>query len=60
MTIKSSSLVLSNEYRQDKFLPAVNMVQKGLLGDIQKVTAGINGSPNGGPVPIAESPANRD
>jgi predicted dehydrogenase len=45
---------------QDKFLRAINMVQKGLLGDIQKVTVGINGSPTGGPFPVAEPPANLD
>lgn len=43
---------------KDRFLRAVNMVQKGLLGDIQKVTVGINGSPTGGPFPVAEPPAN--
>ncbi|NQV25196.1 MAG: Gfo/Idh/MocA family oxidoreductase [Rhodopirellula sp.] len=43
---------------QDKFLRAVNMVQKGLLGDITKVTVGINGSPTGGPFPVAEVPEN--
>ena len=42
----------------DKFLRAVNMVQKGLLGDITKVTVGINGSPTGGPFAVAEVPEN--
>jgi predicted dehydrogenase len=45
---------------KDKFLRAVNMVQKGLLGDITKVTVGINGSPKGGPFPVAEVPENLD
>ncbi len=40
----------------DRFLRAVNMVQKGLLGDIQKVTVGIDGSPTGGPFPVADVP----
>ncbi len=31
------------------FLRAVNMVQKGLLGDIKKITVGINGGDVGGP-----------
>jgi predicted dehydrogenase len=31
------------------FLRAVNMVQKGLLGDIKKITIGINGGEVGGP-----------
>ncbi len=43
---------------KDKFLRAVNMVQKGLLGDIKKITVGINGSPTGGPFPVAEVPEN--
>lgn len=34
---------------RDRFLRAVNLVQKGLLGRVTKVTAGINGSPTGGP-----------
>ncbi|MDC0934997.1 Gfo/Idh/MocA family oxidoreductase [Pirellulales bacterium] len=38
------------------FLRAVNMVQKGLLGDIERVTAGINGGPVQGPFPVAEPP----
>ena len=38
------------------FLRAINMVQKGLLGDIQRVTAGINGGPTGGPFPVATAP----
>lgn len=38
------------------FLRAVNMVQKGLLGDIQKITVGINGAPTGGPFPKTTPP----
>ncbi len=45
---------------RDRFLRAVNMVQKGLLGDIHKVTVGINGSPTGGPFPIVDPPAELD
>lgn len=41
---------------RDRFLRAVNMVHKGLLGPITKVTVGINGSPTGGPFPVAEVP----
>ncbi len=41
---------------KDRFLRAVNMVHKGLLGDIKKVTVGINGSPTGGPFPVAAVP----
>jgi predicted dehydrogenase len=42
--------------QKDQFLRAVNMVHKGLLGDIQKVTVGINGSPTGGPFQVAVPP----
>jgi len=42
------------------FLRAVNMVQKGLLGDIRTVTVGINGSPTGGPFKAVEPPKELD
>ncbi len=42
---------------RDKFLRAVNMVQKGLLGDISKITVGINGGSVGGPFPKTDPPA---
>lgn len=42
---------------RDRFLRAVNMVHKGLLGEITKVTVGINGSPTGGPFSVATPPA---
>jgi len=45
---------------KDKFLRAVNMVQKGLLGDIEKITVGINGSPTGGPFPKTDPPPELD
>jgi len=45
---------------KDRFLRAINMVQKGLLGDIQNITVGINGSPTGGPFPIVDPPAELD
>ncbi|MEX0867935.1 MAG: Gfo/Idh/MocA family oxidoreductase [Pirellulales bacterium] len=53
---------IGTQQRSDrgKFMRAVNMVQKGLLGDIKKVTVGINGSPTGGPFPIAEPPSELD
>ncbi len=41
---------------RDRFLRAINMVQKGLLGNIERVTVGINGAPTGGPFPVAEPP----
>lgn len=45
---------------RDKFLRAVNMVQKGLLGDIQKITVGINGGDVGGPFKKTKPPENLD
>ncbi|RLT16653.1 MAG: gfo/Idh/MocA family oxidoreductase, partial [Planctomycetota bacterium] len=46
--------------QKDQFLRAVNMVHKGLLGDVTKVTVGINGSPTGGPFPVAAPPKELD
>ena len=45
---------------RDLFLRAVNMVQKGLLGDIKKITVGINGCPTGGPFPKIAPPKELD
>ena len=45
---------------RDRFLRAVNMVHKGLLGEIRKVTVGINGGPKGGPFAVAEIPKELD
>ncbi len=45
---------------KDLFLRAVNLVQKGLLGDIKTVTCGINGSPTGGPFPKTAPPPELD
>ena len=45
---------------RNRFLRAVNMVHKGLLGKIEKVTVGINGSPKGGPFPVIEPPKELD
>jgi predicted dehydrogenase len=52
------AFLVGTQQRSDRgrFLRAVNMVQKGLLGDIKRVTVGINGSPTGGPFPVAEVP----
>lgn len=44
----------------DKFLRAVNMVQKGLLGDIRKITVGIDGGSVGGPFAKSAPPENLD
>jgi predicted dehydrogenase len=53
---------IGTQQRSDRgrFLRAVNMVQKGLLGDIKQITVGINGSPTGGPFPVAEVPQELD
>jgi len=45
---------------RNRFLRAINMVQKGILGDITKIVVGINGSPTGGPFPVAQPPSNLD
>jgi predicted dehydrogenase len=42
------------------FLRAVNMVQKGLLGDIRKIVVGINSCPTGGPFPKVAPPKELD
>jgi predicted dehydrogenase len=49
---------IGTQQRSDRgrFMRAVNMVQKGLLGDVTKITVGINGSPTGGPFPKASPP----
>lgn len=57
---KHSNLVflVGTQQRSDRdlFLRAVNMIHKGLLGDIHKVTVGIDGSPSGGPFPKTAPP----
>ena len=45
---------------RDRFLRAVNMVHKGLLGEIVNVTVGINGAPTGGPFPVVDVPKELD
>ena len=40
-----------------KFLTAVAMVREGRLGEIQKVTCGINGVQPSGPIPAVEPPS---
>ncbi len=42
----------------DLFLRAVNMVKKGLLGSIERITVGINGGDVGGPFAKEAPPAN--
>jgi len=45
---------------QERFLRAVNLVRRGLLGDIRKITVGINGGDVGGPFPKSSPPPNLD
>ncbi|MGY8771210.1 MAG: Gfo/Idh/MocA family oxidoreductase [Pirellulales bacterium] len=45
---------------QKKFLRAINMVQKGLLGDIKNITVGINGGVKGGPFKTSTPPEGLD
>ncbi len=56
------SFLVGTQQRADKerFLRAVNMVQKGLLGDIQKITVGINGGDVGGPFEKSDPPKSLD
>ena len=51
---------IGTQQRSDRrlFMRAVNLVHQGLLGDIKKITCGINGSPTGGPFAKAAPPAN--
>ncbi len=53
---------IGTQQRSDRgrFLRAVNMVQKGLLGKISKVTVGINGSPTSEPLKTETPPAELD
>ena len=59
---KSQVFFIGTQQRSDsrKFLRAVNMAQKGLLGKIHKITVGINGGPKGGPFPKTTPPAELD
>lgn len=59
---KDKVFLVGTQQRSDKnkFMRAVNMVQKGLLGDIKKVTVGINGSPKGGPFKVEDVPKELD
>ncbi len=52
-----SSWALQQRDAKDLFLRAVNMVQKGLLGKINRVTCGINGGDVGGPFAKSAPPA---
>ncbi len=55
-------VIVGTQQRSDagRFLRAVNMVQKGLLGEIKKITVGINPSPTGGPFPKIKPPRQLD
>ena len=45
---------------RDLFLRAVNMVRKGFIGDVQKITVGINGGDVGGPFKKSDPPPQLD
>lgn len=59
---KDQIFFVGTQQRSDRnrFLRAVNMVQKGLLGDIHKMTVGIGGGTVGGPFAKTASPAHLD
>ncbi len=59
---KDKIYFVGTQQRSDrgKFMRAVNMVQKGLLGDIKKITVGINGGPKGGPFKKQAPPSGLD
>lgn len=42
------------------FLRAINMVHKGLLGELSRITVGIDGGPSGGPFPKVPPPKELD
>ncbi len=46
--------------QRDQFLIAILMVQKGILGDITKMTCDIGGCPTCGPIPKADVPSHLD
>ncbi len=54
--------VIGTQQRSDKdrFLRAVNMAQKGVLGEIKKITCGINGGDVGGPFKTSTPPDQLD
>lgn len=57
---KDKVFFIGTQQRSSKnlFLRAVNMVQKGLLGDIKKITIGIDGGSVGGPFNVVDVPKN--
>lgn len=59
---KDKVFIVGTQQRSDrkKFLRAINMVQKGLLGDIKNITVGINGGVVGGPFPVVDPPSELD
>ena len=53
---------IGTQQRSDRglFLRAINIVQKGLLGDIKTITVGINGGDVGGPFAKSDPPSGLD
>ncbi len=59
---KDKVFFVGTQQRSDRnlFLRAINIVKKGLLGDIQKITVGINGGDVGGPFKKSAPPEGLD
>ncbi len=59
---KDRVFIVGTQQRADQnlFLRAVNMVHKGLLGDIQRITVGIQGGDVGGPFKKEQPPKELD
>ena len=59
---KDQVFLVGTQQRSERnlFLRAINMVHKGLLGDIQKITVGIDGAPSAGPLPKVAPPPELD
>jgi len=59
---KDKVFVVGTQQRSDRgrFLRAVNMVQKGLIGKVKKMTVGINGSPTSPKLKPSVPPAQLD
>lgn len=53
-------LVGTQQRSTDRFLRAVNMVQKGLIGKVNKVSVRINGGQAGGPFRVSDPPKELD
>ncbi|MGE5194706.1 MAG: Gfo/Idh/MocA family oxidoreductase [Deltaproteobacteria bacterium] len=48
---------MGNKETPQFFLTAVALIKAGRIGQVKKVTCGINGAPTSGPIPVADVPA---